>query len=166
MVTNAVRWSVGSALETKTFTTKNAKNSFFVTLDEISSQVDLIFCSSHVSQIWSRVPEIFLFHVKMRKLRRRRWLPTLCTTTFALRRRRRSSRDEFSASDEGNLKQFFCSKNKHNIVWKSKNHIWTVVVAQLVEQLLPTPEIHGSSPFTGNLFTIVCIILTLKKRRK
>ena len=35
------------------------------------------------------------------------------------------------------------------------------VVAQIVEQLLPTPEIHGSNPVIGN----ICLLSTVLKRR-
>ena len=31
------------------------------------------------------------------------------------------------------------------------------VVAQLVERLLPTPEILGSNPILGNLFSMNCL---------
>ena len=46
---------------------------------------------------------------------------------------------------------------------------WEVVVAQLVEQLLPIPEVHGSNPVFGkihieHLFT--CLLSTVLKRRK
>ena len=34
---------------------------------------------------------------------------------------------------------------------------WAVVVAQLVESLLPIPEICGSNPVIGNIFTNSCI---------
>ena len=34
---------------------------------------------------------------------------------------------------------------------KIENRAVVVVVAQLVEQLLPTPEIRGSNPIIGNL---------------
>ena len=32
------------------------------------------------------------------------------------------------------------------LIFANKFWIWAVVVAQLVEQLRPTPEIHGSNP--------------------
>ena len=40
---------------------------------------------------------------------------------------------------------------------------WAVVVAQLVEQLLPTPEIWGSNPNIGKILSTNC---TFKKKRQ
>ena len=37
---------------------------------------------------------------------------------------------------------------------------WAVVVAQLVEQLFPTPEIHSSNPAIGK-FYLLSIVLSL-----
>ena len=43
-----------------------------------------------------------------------------------------------------------------------------VVVAQLVERLLPTPEVRGSTPVIGKLLyrTFICLLSTVLKRRK
>ena len=51
-----------------------------------------------------------------------------------------------------------------------KKSRWSVVVAQLVEQLLPIPEVHGSNPVIGKTlyctFTVNCIEKTkIKKKR-
>ena len=45
---------------------------------------------------------------------------------------------------------------------------WAVVVAQLLERSLQTPEVHGSSPVIGKLLnrTFICILSTVMKRRK
>ena len=42
-----------------------------------------------------------------------------------------------------------------------------VVVAQLVEQLLPTPEVRGSNPVIGKLLypTFICLLSTVLKRQ-
>ena len=52
---------------------------------------------------------------------------------------------------------------------KSQTCGWAVVVAQLVEWLLPIPEVRGSNPVIGNfyiyiehLFTVNCVL----KRQK
>ena len=34
---------------------------------------------------------------------------------------------------------------------------WAVVVAQLVERLLPKPEIRGLNPVISKIFTLYCI---------
>ena len=36
--------------------------------------------------------------------------------------------------------------------------LWLVVVAQLVEQLLLTPEIHGSNPVIGKFYLLLTIL--------
>ena len=54
--------------------------------------------------------------------------------------------------------------------WIKYPMCWAVVVAQLVEQLLPIPEVRGSNPVIGknlfisieHLFTINCVL----ERRK
>ena len=40
-----------------------------------------------------------------------------------------------------------------------------VVVAQLVERSLPTPEVHGSNPVIGKLlyWTFICLLSTVLK---
>ena len=45
---------------------------------------------------------------------------------------------------------------------------WAVVVAQLVERSLPTPEIHGSIPVIGNFLfrTFVNLLPNVLKRQK
>ena len=45
---------------------------------------------------------------------------------------------------------------------------WAVVVAQLVERSLPTPEVHSSNPINGKLlFTVNCFEKTkIKKKRQ
>ena len=49
------------------------------------------------------------------------------------------------------------------------NHVWAVVVAQLVEQSLPIPEVRGSNPVIGKkLFTyltFVCCQLCIEKTK-
>ena len=43
---------------------------------------------------------------------------------------------------------------------------WVVVVAQLVEQSPPTPEIRGSNPVIGKLLLNICVEKTkIKKKR-
>ena len=42
---------------------------------------------------------------------------------------------------------------------------WTVVVTQLVERLLPTPEAYGSNPGIGNFFTTNCSEKTKVKKK-
>ena len=45
--------------------------------------------------------------------------------------------------------------------------LWAVVVAQLVELLLPTPEVRGSNPVVGKIYIEQCVLSTvLKKRNK
>ena len=48
--------------------------------------------------------------------------------------------------------------------------IWAVVVAQLVEQSLPIPEVGGSNPVIGKklywTFTVNCIDNTKIKRKR
>ena len=46
-----------------------------------------------------------------------------------------------------------------------KIFFWAVVVAQLVEQFLPTPEVRGSNPVIGK-FYITHILSTVLKRRE
>ena len=43
-----------------------------------------------------------------------------------------------------------------------------VVVAQLVERSLPTPEVRGLNPVIGKLLyrTFICLLSTILKRRK
>ena len=45
---------------------------------------------------------------------------------------------------------------------------WAVVVAQLVEQSLPTPEIRGSNPDIGKILSSNCKIekIEIKKRNR
>ena len=52
-----------------------------------------------------------------------------------------------------------------------KNTKGTVVVAQLVEQLLPLPEVCGSNPVIGNiyidqLFTVNCAFIEKTKNNR
>ena len=51
---------------------------------------------------------------------------------------------------------------------KAKKLSWAAVVAQLVEQLLPTPEVCSSNPVIGKLLyqTFICFMSTVLKRRK
>ena len=45
--------------------------------------------------------------------------------------------------------------------------VWVVVVAQLAERLLPTPEIRGSNPDIGNkIFESHYLSIAIQKRRK
>ena len=46
-----------------------------------------------------------------------------------------------------------------------KKSRWSVVVAQLVEQLLPIPEVHGSNLFLSKIL-ILHLLSTVLKRRK
>ena len=39
-----------------------------------------------------------------------------------------------------------------------------VVVAQLVERSLPTPEVRGSNPVIGKIYIEHCLLSTVKKR--
>ena len=41
-----------------------------------------------------------------------------------------------------------------------------VVVAQLIEWLLPTPELCGSNPVIGKILIEQCLLLILLKRQK
>ena len=41
---------------------------------------------------------------------------------------------------------------------------WTVVVAQLVERLLLTPEVRSSNPVTGSFYLTVCCIVKILAR--
>ena len=43
---------------------------------------------------------------------------------------------------------------------------WVVVVVQLVERLLPTPEIRSSNPDIGIILSTYCIILKTKLKKK
>ena len=43
---------------------------------------------------------------------------------------------------------------------------WAVVVAQLVERLLPIPEVHGSNPVIGKIYIEHCLLSTVYKRQK
>ena len=36
-----------------------------------------------------------------------------------------------------------------------RNSLWVVVVAQLVERWLPTPEVHGSNPAIGKFYSYI-----------
>ena len=45
--------------------------------------------------------------------------------------------------------------------------LWAVVVAQLVEQLLPKPEVRGSNPVMGKMYwTFIYCQLYLKDENK
>ena len=51
------------------------------------------------------------------------------------------------------------------------NQFWVVVVAQLVERLLPTPEVRGSNPvifkiYIEHLFAVNCIEKTKIKKKE
>ena len=41
-----------------------------------------------------------------------------------------------------------------------------VVVAQLVERLLPIPEVQGSNQSLANVILNICVLSTVLKRRK
>ena len=41
---------------------------------------------------------------------------------------------------------------------------WVVVVAQLAERLLPTPEVRRSNPVIGEIYIEHCLLSTVKKR--
>ena len=43
---------------------------------------------------------------------------------------------------------------------------WAVVVAQLVEQLLPTPDIRGSNPDMGKILSTKCTLEKTKIKKK
>ena len=43
---------------------------------------------------------------------------------------------------------------------------WAVVVAQLVERLLPTPEVRSLNPVIGKNFNEHCLLSTVLRRRK
>ena len=46
---------------------------------------------------------------------------------------------------------------------------WAVVVTQLVERLLPIPEVHGSNPVIGQIYIehlFTYLLSTVLKRRK
>ena len=52
----------------------------------------------------------------------------------------------------------------------NKHYLWAVVVAQLVEQLLPTPQVRSSNQvickiYIQNLFTLNCIEKTNIKKK-
>ena len=57
-----------------------------------------------------------------------------------------------------------------NVINKFKNSVasivWAVVVAQLVERLLPTPEVRSSNPVIGKKIYIECFLSKVLKRRK
>ena len=47
------------------------------------------------------------------------------------------------------------------------NRSWAVVVAQLAERSLPTPEIRGSNPDIGNISNVfICQLLSRKDENK
>ena len=46
------------------------------------------------------------------------------------------------------------------------NISWAVVVAQLVERPLPTPEVRGSIPVISEIYIEHCFLSTVLKRRK
>ena len=43
---------------------------------------------------------------------------------------------------------------------------WAVVVAQLVERSLPTPEIRGSNPDIGKILSTNCTLEKIKLKKK
>ena len=46
---------------------------------------------------------------------------------------------------------------KFGLIWIVKKQFsWAMVVPQLVEWLLPTPEVHGSNPAICKLYTYYC----------
>ena len=45
-------------------------------------------------------------------------------------------------------------------------HDWAVVVAQMVERKLPTPDVSASNPVIGKLFTTDLLSTVLKRRNK
>ena len=49
---------------------------------------------------------------------------------------------------------------------KNKNRSRKVVVAQLVEQLLPTPEVRGSNPNFGKVLSANCNSIEKTKIKK
>ena len=54
------------------------------------------------------------------------------------------------------------------LYYKQTNASEAVVVAQLVERSLPTPDVHGSNPVIGKLLyrTFICLLSTVLKRQK
>ena len=63
--------------------------------------------------------------------------------------------DQFLALERKSFQVNFVSKLFVN---------WAVVVTQLVERLLPTPEVHCSNPVTRKIY-IECLLTTVLKRR-
>ena len=49
----------------------------------------------------------------------------------------------------------------NNLIW-----LWAVVVAQLVEQSLPIPEVRGSSSVFSKIYIEHCLLSTVLKRQK
>ena len=47
-----------------------------------------------------------------------------------------------------------------------RKHFWAVIVAQLAEWLLPTPEVRGSNPVIGKMYIGHCLLSTVLKRQK
>ena len=45
----------------------------------------------------------------------------------------------------------YCEKKKKRYLVKKQFYLWAVVVAQLVEQSLLTPEVHGLNPVIGEI---------------
>ena len=43
--------------------------------------------------------------------------------------------------------------------------LWAVIVAQLVDQSLPTPEIRNSNPVIGKIYIERLLSIVLKKRK-
>ena len=59
---------------------------------------------------------------------------------------------------------FCCIKDTY---LENDNFLWAVVVAQLAERSLPTPEIRGSNPDIGNISNIfICQLLSRKDENK
>ena len=44
--------------------------------------------------------------------------------------------------------------------------LWAVIVAQLVDQSLPTPEIRNSNPVIGKIYIERLLSIVLKKRKE
>ena len=63
-----------------------------------------------------------------------------------------------------------CKRQNSKIVRGNISNEWAVVVAQLAEQLLPTPENRGSNPVNRNflywMFIVNCVEKTTIKKRE
>ena len=64
------------------------------------------------------------------------------------------------------LKKKLLYNNIQKVNRKSYQIIWAVVVAQLVERSLPTPEVRGSNPVIGKLLYIIFVYCQCKEKTK